>query len=403
VKILLLAPHPFFQNRGTPIAVRALVEALAEEGHAVDLLTYHEGEDVPLPSGTLYRIPRLPRIGGIRPGFSLKKLVCDAVMFFSALSLVRRNGYDLLHAVEESVFLARIFRRLFGIPYVYDMDSSLAQQMIEKYSWLLTLKRGLETVEAGVVRSSVGVVAVCRSLEQMVRGYAPDTRVLRLEDVSMLDRNSESIALGDDSLGMSGPVIMYVGNLERYQGIDLLLESFRVVQEEGEAANLVIIGGTPDDILYYKERARKLAIEHRVFLLGPRPLDKLGIYLGQADILVSPRTQGVNTPMKIYSYLDSGKPLVATRLLTHTQVLDEEISLLVEPHPAAMGRGLVRLLRDRSLAASLAQTAKRRVSQEFTRDAYRRKLGAFYREVEGEICIGADRPAGHVDHSRRGL
>jgi len=184
---------------------------------------------------------------------------------------------------------------------------------------------------------------------------------------------------------------MYVGNLERYQGIDLLLESFRVVQEEREAGNLVIIVGTSTDIFHDKERAQKLGIGERVFLVGPRPLERLGIFLRQADILVSPRTRGFNTPMKVYSYLDSGKPLVATRLPTHTQVLDDEISLLVEPDPAAMGKGLVRLLRDLALAASLAQAAKRRVGQEFTRDAYRRKLGDFYREVAAEIGVGADR------------
>ncbi len=393
MKILLLAPQPFFENRGTPIAVRALVEALSGEGHAVDLLTYHEGEDIPLPSGTLYRIPRLPCIRGIRPGFSLKKLACDAAMFFTGLSLVRKNGYDLLHAVEESVFLARIYLRLFGIPYVYDMDSSLAQQMMEKYSWLRALKGGLESAEAGVVRSSLGVVAVCRSLEETALGYAPGKRVLRLEDMSLLDSGSEPAPSRADALGIPRPVVMYVGNLEHYQGIDLLLESFRVVQEEGEAGSLVIIGGTAADIFHYKERARELGIGDRVFLVGPRPLEKLGIYLEQADILVSPRTRGFNTPMKVYSYLDSGKPLVATRLPTHTQVLDDEISLLVEPEPGAMGKGLIRLLRDRSLAASLAKAARQRVSQEFTQEAYRRKLRDFYRDVETEVGVVVDRSA----------
>ena len=96
--------------------------------------------------------------------------------------------------------------------------------------------------------------------------------------------------------------------------------------------------------------------------------------------------------MKIYSYLDSGRPLLATRLPTHTQVLDDEISLLVEPLPAEMGKGLVRLLRDRQLSASLAQAAKRRAGQEFTLEAYRRKLRGFYREVEEELRAAAGRP-----------
>ena len=42
---------------------------------------------------------------------------------------------------------------------------------------------------------------------------------------------------------------------------------------------------------------------------------------------------GTNTPLKIYSYLRSGKPIVATNLLTHTQVLTPDIAKLVEPKP----------------------------------------------------------------------
>ena len=56
MNILLLAPQPFYQERGTPIAVRMLVETLCQAGNQVDLLTYHEGEDISLPGLKIYRI-----------------------------------------------------------------------------------------------------------------------------------------------------------------------------------------------------------------------------------------------------------------------------------------------------------------------------------------------------------
>ena len=82
MKILLLAPQPFFQARGTPIAVRLVLEFLSSRGHRVDALTYHEGSDVDIPNCRVVRIPRLPGIRDIRPGFSLKKILCDLVMLF---------------------------------------------------------------------------------------------------------------------------------------------------------------------------------------------------------------------------------------------------------------------------------------------------------------------------------
>jgi hypothetical protein len=57
-------------------------------------------------------------------------------------------------------------------------------------------------------------------------------------------------------------------------------------------------------------------------------------------VLVSPRILGTNIPLKIYSYLKSGVPVVATNLYTHTQSIDEDISILVEPDPPALANGI---------------------------------------------------------------
>ncbi|MBT7065178.1 MAG: glycosyltransferase, partial [Verrucomicrobia bacterium] len=65
MKILLLAPHPFYQERGTPIAVRLLAETLAADGHHVDLLSYHEGDNVTIhPGVTHHRAPAPPGVHG---------------------------------------------------------------------------------------------------------------------------------------------------------------------------------------------------------------------------------------------------------------------------------------------------------------------------------------------------
>ncbi len=133
--------------------------------------------------------------------------------------------------------------------------------------------------------------------------------------------------------------------------------------------------------------SERTAIGARTCLdLGPRPVTELGHYLRQATVLVSPRITGVNTAMKVYSYLDSGVAVLATRLPTHTQVLDDEISMLAAPEPDAMGDALARLLRDAGLRERLAREARRRVEQEYSAAAFRRKLSEFYGRVELELA-----------------
>ena len=99
-------------------------------------------------------------------------------------------------------------------------------------------------------------------------------------------------------------------------------------------------------------------------------------------MLVSPRLKGLNTPMKIYSYLDSGTAVLATRLRTHTQILDDHTAYLVAPEPEALGNGLADLLSDPGLRQRLASQAKAYVQQEFTPEAAERKLGSFYSKME---------------------
>ena len=381
MNILLLAPQPFFQERGTPIAVKLLAQTLAEQGHGVHLLVYAEGEEITLENVTIHRHIRLPGISNIKPGFSLKKLICDFFMFIKCIRLVRKYEFHLLHAVEESVFMAMLVKKIFKISYVYDMDSCLSMQLTDKFQSLGLMSGAMEKMEKAAVAKSSGVVVVCQALEEIVKKFAPDKLIARLEDISLLDcavKGEEDLR---ETLGIRGIMLMYVGNLEKYQGIDLLIKAFQEAVREKDDLNLVMIGGNDEDIRFYQEKIRQLGIDSNVFFCGRRPVNLLGYYLSQADILVSPRSQGNNTPMKIYSYLDSGKPVLATNLSTHTQVLDEQIACLVDPTPVDMAREIVSLAGDKERRESIGVQARQRVKEEYSLPAFRRKLAAFYEKL----------------------
>jgi glycosyltransferase involved in cell wall biosynthesis len=387
VRILLLAPHPFFQARGTPIAVRSVLEFLSGRGHHVDVLTYPEGQDLVIPNCRFYRVRTLPGVRNVRPGFSVKKVIYDFLLLTESLRMIRRRHYDAIHAVEEAAFIAAILRKVSAVPYVYDMDSSLPEQMVERFPGMRCVFGTLRALEGLAVRQSLGVLTVCSALEDVVRHHDPRKVVGRVEDTTLL---APSTANGRNTRSLpatrQGPVAMYVGNLEPYQGIDLLLHGFRHTLERVPNAQLVIVGGRPDDIEMYREEADRLGILPSAEFLGPRPLNLLPGLLQQAEVLVSPRVKGTNTPMKIYSYLDSGTPVLATRLRTHTQILDEGLAFLVEPDPASLGRGLARLFRDPPLRRELARNAKAFVQREFTPEAAQRKLEAFYSAIEARIA-----------------
>ncbi|UWQ21574.1 glycosyltransferase family 4 protein [Jannaschia sp. W003] len=377
MRILVLAPQPFMTQRGTPIAVRMMLETLSARGDRVDLLTFPEGEDVEIEGCRIHRVPALPGLRGFAPGFSLRKLAADAVMLPMAGWRMARTRYDLVIGVEEAAFMAMALRPLFGVPFLADVDSSMPEQIDDKVGLPPWLRRLLDRAEGAMLRRAAGAVTCCRALQEIVESHAPEVPVRTVEDVTML---GEDRSVPEDCR-FADPVVMYVGNLEGYQGVDLLIDAMARLDPATHPARLVVIGGGAAHVAAAKRRVEELGIGGRAHFLGPRPVEQLGRYLAAATITASPRTQGRNTPMKIYSYLDSGRPLLATRLPTHTQVLDDAIAILADPEPEAMAAALERLLEDAALRERLGAAAQARVAAEFSPAAYRRKLDGFLSDV----------------------
>ncbi len=380
LRVLLLAPHPFYQERGTPIAVDLLLQALSRRGCEVDVVTFPEGEDRRYPGVTIHRTRPFPSMRGFRPGFSLKKLYTDAFLARLARRLARERKPHVIHAVEEAAFIARGLCRRLGIPYVYDMDSSLARQLVEKMPWLKPADGFFRWMEARAIRDALAVVPVCPALADLARERGA-RYVHLLSDISLLPET----ATPPPPSAAARFRFTYIGNLESYQGVDLLLDGFAIAHRSASDIELSIVGGAPVHVERYRARAAALGLGDAVQLVGPRPTSNLPALFAEAGALVSPRIRGDNTPMKIYSYLDSGRPLLATNLPTHTQVLSPDVALLADPNPDSMAEGLLRLARDPELCSRLAGKARALAREKYSRAAFEAAVHRLYDYVDGQI------------------
>lgn len=383
MKVLLLAPQPFYTERGTPIAIRLLIQALCDAGHQVDVLTYHVGEPVHISGMRLFRIAEPPGIGNVSIGFSVKKLVCDAWMLVKAFRLMRTGGYDVVHAVEESVFIALAARLSWRFKLVYDMDSLMADQIVEKWPTLAPVLPGMQWFEKEAIKRADLVFAVCPAIQQRACSYIESKRVHLIPDVAP---NPSGHAMSDAEnirqyFQSSAPIVMYVGNLEQYQGIDLLLNAVAAL-EKPDDCNLLIIGGTAEHVRQYQAKVSELGLKNNTVLLGNRPLSALGHYLNQADILCSPRLKGVNTPMKIYAYMLSGKAVLATNIISHSQVLDGNCAYLVEPTASAMAQGLHALIESAQLRSNLGLAAAELARNHYSEQAFSKRVSVAYQQLE---------------------
>ena len=399
MKILMIAPEPFFQPRGTPFSEFHRLQALSKLGHEVDFVTYPVGEDVEIKNVKIYRSLKLPCISNVKIGLSIAKVFLDIPLFIQAIWMMLTRKYDCVHTHEEAVIVGALLRKFFGYPHVYDMHSSLPEQMsnfgISQSKWLFRMG---EAVERWVLKHSLKTIVICPYLGERVEKLHRNQPYLVIENVPVTDDSrqvtQEEVNALKQRLGIRDEtVVVYTGTMEAYQGIDLLLESAKHVSKQYEHVRYVLVGGHPEQIERMKELATLLGVDKITHFLGQQPVQDMPLYTHLADILVTPRKDGKNTPLKIYSYLRAGKPIVATNILTHTQVLNPEVAVLTDNNAEAFAEGTLKLIRDPELGKRLTANAMRLSDEKYSYEAYLQKTDQVYKFVEQSIRNGEGKNA----------
>ena len=375
MRILMIAPEPFFEPRGTPFSEYHRIRALVDLGHTVDLVTYPFGRDVSLPGLRVFRCACPPLVSEIGIGPSWKKVPLDLALFASTLRRALSGKYDAVHSHEEGSWFGVILAGLLGVPHLYDMHSSLPQQLTNfGYSRSRILARCLGWLERFVVRRSRVVIVICPQLEDVVRGIDAAVPSVLIENApgsgDAPTSGSGAAVRASLGIGPNVPVVLYTGTFEAYQGLDLLLASMQRVLEKRPDARLVLAGGRGEQIEAARTAAAAAGIAAATIFAGQRPGEEIPAFLDAADVLVSPRSLGTNTPLKIYQYLRAGRPIVATRLLTHTQVLDDEVAFLTEANPDSYAQGILAAIADPERARAVGARAKRLAETKYSYEAY---------------------------------
>ena len=392
MKSLMIAPQPFFEPRGTPISVYQRLQALSALEYEVDVVTYHIGQDVDFSGVKIHRTPTIPFIKNIRIGPSPTKLLLDIFIFIKAFVMLLTNRYDVIHSHEEGGFMAVFLAAVFRTPHIYDMHSSLPKQL-ENFDFAnyWPFRQIFELLETLVINTSDAVITIGSDLEEFVCNLKPDVKHIRLENMPVRPSNSsQSNSSGApnirEKLNLQGKLaIVYTGTFESYQGLDMLLESAKSVVREKQDAIFVLVGGKPHQVEYWKNEAEKLGLNDNVIFVGTVSLEDSVHYLNFADILVSPRTTGLSVPLKIYSYLFSGRPVVATDIFAHTQVLNNNISMIAAAEPASYADQILTLAQDSELRHTIGSRAKDFAQKRFNVEDYQSKLEWVYNAASNNI------------------
>ena len=363
-----------------------LLQALSQLSYEVDVLTFPVGRTVEIPGVRYLRAPNPLGVRRVPVGFSMTKVVLDLVLVPKLVRLLASGSYSCVHAVEEAAFPAVALGHRFGVPVIYDMQSSLPEQLMKHLAFRSAMAQaGLQRAERWLLRHADSIVSSA-GLAQKVRSVVPNARLREWRFASALPPASpeEAAALRRDlAIPPGRPVVLYSGTFETYQGLPELLAAIPHVRAEVPDVTFVLVGAEESGGTTIERGHVDLVRSGTLRVVRRQPRERIPLFLALADVVVSPRSYGDNLPLKIFDYLAAGKPIVATDIPAHRALLNEDRALLTGAWSPELASAIVRLLRDKPLASRLAAAGRTYAEERFGWFEFVRSVGDLYREVNG--------------------
>lgn len=399
MKILMVVPQAFYSPRGTPLSAYHRTRDLKALGHDVDILTYAVGDPSPDPDLTVFRSvgPHFTR--RIKQGPSYLKVWFDFLILLNLMWRLARGRYELIYAHEEGAFIALLVAPFFRIPVVYDMHSSLPRQITE---WNFSRSRVMigffGWVERFILRRALAVVAISPGLAEAARRIVPGVRVVTIVNKFALDSDASAADARRirSELGLlpDQPLVLYTGSFVKLQALDLLVEGIPVVAARVPGVKFVLVGGRAGEIEELRRLAESVGAAPHLILLPERPQSEMPAFMAAASVLVSPRVRGINPPGKLFSYLNSGRPIVATDCEVHTQFLTPACAILTAPDSRSFAQGVITALTDPGRAAAITRTAREVLATDYsdqTRARAYERLVEFIAGPREPVCVTPSR------------
>lgn len=383
-RVLFISPQPYFAWRGSSIRVKFDVQALADLGYQVDLLTIPIGQDEPSTPARVIRVWNLFGSRSISIGPSLLKLWFDLLLLVRGLVLIAGNRYQAIHGTEETGFLAWILARLNGARAVYEKHSDAASYKKGKLQNLLL--NGYLAVEHFTCRHADLVICTGPGLARQAAQVAPGARIHDISDIpsSLVEPSPEQVdKAGSEMRQHPGQLLAtYVGSFAVYQGIDVLFAAMPMVLEQNADLRFVVIGGSDDEIASRRQALRQAGADtERVLFQGLIAPDKLPAYLAASDILLAPRKAGVNTPLKVLDYFKAGGAIVATDTPANRFILDSSCARLCDFSADGFARAIVSLANDPESRKTIARSGRSLYETRFNFHEFCRLLGEAYNDM----------------------
>ena len=368
-RVAIVAACPFPTLQGSQLLIRKLAEGLRSRGHETVVVTYGglEGRS----QSPLRRIGRRLGFRAFGSGPRAVKLVLDAALLFRLLDVIARESIDVMHAHNyEAALIGLAARRLTGVPLIYHSHNALAEEL-PSYFRGRTARRVARALGAladhEVPRRADHCIAICRELVGFLRArgvgadaiemIAPGGSPEEFPHCSLADAATIRARFGFGER----PLLLYTGNLDGYQNLEMLLASIAIVRRTiGDALLVLATHATPRDVPPVLRR-----LPPAVRIVTASDFTTVRDLIQVADLALCPRQAWSGFPMKLLNYMAAAKAVVVSAGSAKAVRHGRNGVVVEEDGPEAYAAAIIALLADPARRRRLGAAARRTVEDEY--------------------------------------
>ncbi len=394
--VLVVAPTPFFSDRGCHVRILEEIRAAEREGYRASVITYHLGKDVPgLP---VHRSLNVPWYQKLSAGPSVHQFYLDALLLWTGIRACWRDKPTVIHGhLHEGVGVGKVLSLLFRVPLVGDLQGSLVGELVQHnfikprgllHNFFRAAERWLIRWPHHLVLSSDRATEGVTEIDQLtVPATVLDDGVDENAFYPAKPEENLREALG---LPLGKKLIGFLGVLSEYQGVGAMLRVAKQVITQHPDAVFVVMGYPKID--HYRDMAQGLGIGDSVLFPGRIPYAQARDYLAACDIGFSAKADVTEANGKLLNYMAVGLPVVATDTRVNRSLLGDTALYGPVDDEAALASAVCRYLDDPEMARQMGEAGRQRVVSELSWTAGGRKLAQVYAKVTGRAGASAPKP-----------
>jgi glycosyltransferase involved in cell wall biosynthesis len=363
----MIAPTPYFSDRGCHVRIYEEARVLTSLGHDVCIVTYHLGRD--MPGVRVVRTPHIPWYSKLEAGPSWHKPYLDFLLLCKALAEARSFRPNLIHAhLHEGTLIGSILKLLLRIPLLFDYQGSLSgeslnHEFFSSTSMLMKLFKWLEVFIDH--RADLIITSSDKGRQELVDdwGIAPEKVIKLIDgvDTDIFRPYSRIDARRELGIPEDVKLVVFLGIFNKYQGVDLLLDVISLVKAKAPDIRFLLMG-FPDE--EYQKKAAEMGIDDIITFTGRVSYDRAPFFLSAGDIAVSPKLAKTEANGKLFNYMSCGLPTVVFDNEINREILGDTGVYVEYGNASKLADSIISTLNDSEYLASLSKRVRARAVQE---------------------------------------